>query len=160
RASSRARSETAAATTAESACHTPGSTGTALSEPGLQVIADAKRIGHDGERGVDRPTRREEAGVHHVEVVQLVRLAVHVECGRRGIVAEPDRAVLVRHAGERDALAQVEAPREQAFMTFMAMHAASGLLLHELFQLLDEASMSFLVVRAVVQHDTTLAIEG
>jgi hypothetical protein len=50
-------------------------------------------------------------------------------------VAEAHGAVLVRHAGQRDALAQVEAAGEQALVTLVAVYRALRLLLHELLQL-------------------------
>src|SRR5689334_15525017 len=58
-----------------------------------QVVADAERVGGDGEGRVHRRARAEEAAVDDVEVVEIVRLAVDVERGRLGVVAEPDRAV-------------------------------------------------------------------
>src|SRR5262245_6168537 len=48
----------------------------ALLEARLQVIADAECVGHDRQRRVHGPARREEAPVDDVEVVELVRLAV------------------------------------------------------------------------------------
>jgi hypothetical protein len=44
-----------------------------------QVLPHPDRVGHHGQRGVHRADAREEAGVHDVQVVQLVRLAVDVE---------------------------------------------------------------------------------
>ena len=45
-------------------------------EPLEQVVADAQRVGHRGQRRVHGARRREEARVDDVEVVELVRLAV------------------------------------------------------------------------------------
>ena len=44
-----------------------------------QVVADAQRVGHRGQRRVDGADAREEARVDDVEVVELVRPAVGVE---------------------------------------------------------------------------------
>src|SRR6476660_5771714 len=60
------------------------------------VIPDAQCVGDGGERRVHRADAREEAGVDDVEVVHLVRAAVHVERGARRVGAEPDRAGLGR----------------------------------------------------------------
>ena len=75
----------------------------------LQVVADPQRVGHDGERRVHRRRGREEAAVHHVEVVDLVRLAVRVE--RRGlrVAPEADRC----RSGARRRRAGCAAPRKR-----------------------------------------------
>ena len=65
----------------------PAASGETLAE----VIADAERVRHRGQPRVHRADAREEAGVDDVEVVELVRLAVHVEHRRLGIGAEPAR---------------------------------------------------------------------
>src|SRR2546430_12490265 len=51
-----------------------------------------------------------------VEVVDLVGAAADVQRGGPRIVAETDRAVLMGHTGERDALAEEEVPREEALV--------------------------------------------
>src|SRR5215475_8860967 len=45
-------------------------------EPDGDVISHAKGVGDDGQGRVDRRAGHEEARVHHVEVVQIVHLAV------------------------------------------------------------------------------------
>ena len=72
-------------------------------EPLPDVIADPERVRHDGEGRVHGTARGEEARVDDVEVVDLVGLAVDVEGRGLGIPAEAHGAVLMRHAGERDA---------------------------------------------------------
>src|SRR5262249_14194997 len=106
-------------------------------EPLEQVIPDAERVGHDRERRIHRSARHEEARVHHVEVVHFVCLAIHVESRGLGVVAEANRPILVRDSGQRDALSKIEAPREQAFVALVAMHATLRLLFHQALQLLD-----------------------
>ena len=66
--------------------------------PFEQVVAHAQRVGHDRQRRVHRAARREEAAVDDVEVVEIVGLAVGIERRRLRVVAEADRAVLMRHA--------------------------------------------------------------
>jgi GH15 family glucan-1,4-alpha-glucosidase len=50
-----------------------------LTDPLRHVLPHPDRVGHHGQRGVHRADAREEAAVHDVQVVQLVRLAVDVE---------------------------------------------------------------------------------
>src|SRR5438034_670522 len=95
-----------------------------------QVIADAQRVGYDGEPWIDRATRAKEACIDHVKIIQLVRFAVAIERARLRVVAEADGTVLVRHAGERDALAEIQIAREEALVAFVAVHGTLGLLLH------------------------------
>jgi hypothetical protein len=52
---------------------------TRLAEPRHQVIPNAKRIGHSGERRVHCSDAREETGVDDVKVVEFVCLAIGVE---------------------------------------------------------------------------------
>src|SRR5438132_10885022 len=110
-------------------------------EPALQVVADAERVGHDGQRRVHRGARRKEATVDHVEIVHLVSLAVGVE--RRGprVVAEPDRPVLVRDAGERDPLAQEKITREEALVAVVAVHATFRLPRPQALELRDQPAL-------------------
>src|SRR2546427_6931569 len=131
-----------------------------LLEPLEQVIPDAERVGHDRKRRVYRSARGEEARVHHVEVVHFVRLAVRVQ--RRGfrVVPEADRPVLVRDARQRDALAEIEVPREQAFVALVAVDATLGLLLHQALELLDQALVTLLIVRLVGEDDVAGPVEG
>ena len=60
-----------------------------------------------------------------------MRFAVAIERARLRVVSEPDGAVLVRHASERDALAEIQIAREQTFVALVAMDRALGLLLHK-----------------------------
>src|SRR5690348_17950943 len=101
-----------AATTSRLVNDTSGMAGHQLlslrdSEPPGDVVSDAQRVGDDGQRRVDRGAGAEEARVDHVQVVQLVHLAVQVE--RRGgrVGAEPDGAVLVRDRGDAEPPAEV-----------------------------------------------------
>src|SRR5213592_4180943 len=109
------------------------------------MVADPQRIGHDCESRVHRAARGKEAPVYDIEIVQLVRLAVAIERRRLRIVAEADRAVLVRHAGERHPLPDEEVARDQVMLAPQRIHQA--------LELRDQALVAFLVVRLVVQHD-------
>ena len=71
-----------------------------------QVIAHPQRVRDDGQSWIDRTAGTKEACIDNVEIIQLVRFAVAIERARLWIVAEADRAVLMRDAGERDALAE------------------------------------------------------
>src|SRR4051812_8162656 len=78
-------------------------------QPLGDVVADAKRVGDRGEGGVHGSDAREEARVDDVEVVDVVRLAVHVEHGAVRIGPEADGAGLVRGRADRHPLVQVDA---------------------------------------------------
>src|SRR5207248_9863847 len=129
------------------------------SESLAQMVGDAQRIRDDREPRVHGSGRGEEARLDDVEVVHLVRLAVHVECGGAGIPAEADGAVLVRHAGERNALPNVQIAREQPLVAAAPVDGAFALLAHELLELLDQPLVPFLVVRLVLEDDAALAID-
>jgi len=125
-----------------------------------QYIADAKRVRHDRERGIHRAARGEEAPVHHVQIVHLVRPAGPVERRTAGVVAEADGPVLVGHPREWNALADEQVAGEQALMALMAVHRAGTLLIHQLLELPDEPLVAFLVVRPIRQHDAAVPVEG
>src|SRR5205823_11891692 len=72
-----------------------------------EMIADAQGVRHDRQGGIDRRTGHKEAAVNDVEVIQIVRLAVHVQHGSRRVVAEADRAALMRDTRNGYLLAQV-----------------------------------------------------
>src|SRR5215471_9555013 len=78
-----------------------------------EVIAHTDRIGDRGERGVYRADADKEARVHHVEIVELVRLAVRVQDGALGIRAEAARSGLMRAAGDWDIGLHVEVARNE-----------------------------------------------
>src|SRR5277367_3790650 len=84
--------------------NSPFTRGTAvpLAQALEQVIADAQRVGDGGQRGVDGSDAGEEAGVHDVQVVEIVGLAVHVEDRSSGVGAETTGARLVSNAGDRN----------------------------------------------------------
>ena len=95
-----------------------------LPQPLDQMIAQPQSIGHHRQCRIDRGAGWEETGVGNVEVIHFMRPAIPVERGSLRIVAESDRTVLMRHAGERNALAHKKISREQALMAFMAVDAA------------------------------------
>src|SRR5215472_2758936 len=72
------------------------------------VFTDPDAVGDGGQSWIDRPDAREEAGVGDVQIVDFVRLAVHVENGCRRVRPESARACLVSAGRERDVHAHVE----------------------------------------------------
>jgi hypothetical protein len=78
-----------------------------------QMVADPQRIGDDRQGRVDSGARHEKAAVDDVEVVDLVRAAVDVECRALRVAAEADRAILVARAGNRQALSEIGILRQQ-----------------------------------------------
>src|SRR4030095_10655135 len=88
-------------------------------DPFDEVVADAERVGHRGERRIHGADAGEEAGVDDVQVVELMRLAVGVE--HRGLRVGPEAAGarLVRDAADADLVLHVEVPPDQV----MRVHA-------------------------------------
>src|SRR4051812_13631092 len=86
-----------------------------------QVLPDAQGIRHNGQPRIDRRARREKAAVHDVEIVDFVRLAIHIEGTRLGIMTEADRAVLVRDARQRDALPEEKVAGKETLVAVVAM---------------------------------------
>lgn len=64
------------------------------------MVADAEGVRHDRQGRVDRPAGHEEAAIHHIEIGQIVGLAVCVQHAGLGIVSETDRADLMGDAGK------------------------------------------------------------
>src|SRR5713226_5478451 len=124
------------------------------------MISDPECIGHDGQRGVNSSAGRKEAAVHDIKIVDLVGLAIRIQCGGLGITTEADRAVLVRYACKRDSVTYEQISREQTFVTLVAMNAAFGLLLHEDFELGKQTAVRFFVVWCVLQYDFAVAVNG
>ena len=60
------------------------------------MISDPECIRNNGQGRIHGAAGYEEAGVHHIEIVHIVRSAVHVEDRGLGIASEPDGAALVR----------------------------------------------------------------
>src|SRR5882724_5080781 len=79
-----------------------------LRQPLPQAVAHAQRVRHDGQPRVHSAGGREEARVHHVQVIDVVRFAVAIQRGRLRVRPESDRPVLVRNACERNPLAQIQ----------------------------------------------------
>src|SRR5215467_7472778 len=79
--------------------------GSQSTEAILQVVCDAQRIGDDRQGRIDRTAGGEKTRVHGVEVVQIVRSAVGIQYRALRILAETQGPVLMRHAGQRDSVA-------------------------------------------------------
>src|ERR1700694_5463096 len=98
------------------------------------MIAYTQSIGHDGQRRIDCGAGREEASVYDVNVIELVRLAVHIESRTFRIAPEPDRAVLVGHACQRNPLAGENVARKKALVAVVSVDAAAALLIEKFLQ--------------------------
>lgn len=127
-------------------------------KPLQQVIPNAECIGHDGQRRIDSRTRGEEATVHDVEIVEVVRLAVHVKRRSLRVGPEADRTVLVGYAGERNTLTDVKIPAKQPVMAVSAVDRAT-VVLQSLLQMPLEFVMSLLIVGRVAQNDLPITID-
>ncbi len=95
-----------------------------------EMIANSKGVGHDRQRRIHRSTGWKETSIHNVKIVEFVRFAIFIQSRCFRIAAETDRAVLMGHAGQRDAVSDKQVSREQALMTFMAVDTAFRLLPH------------------------------
>ncbi len=78
----------------------PSSPVASVSQPLPQVLTHPDCIGDGRERGVDRADAWEEAGVYHIEIVEFVGLAVHIEHGAGRVAAEATGARLMAHRRE------------------------------------------------------------
>ena len=92
-----------------------------LPHPLQKMVPNAKRIGHDRERGIHRAARREEAGIDDIEIVQLMRLAIEVEHRGPRVMAKARGAVLMRDPGQRNAAGNVGLQRNEVFLELNLM---------------------------------------
>src|SRR6185503_11083437 len=76
------------------------------------------------------------------------------------IGAEANRPVLMGDARQWNALADEQTASEHPLVTRMSMLRAVRLLLHEVFELLDQPFVAFLVVWRIAQLYVSFAIEG
>src|SRR5262249_40861843 len=83
----------------------------------LEVLGHPQSIRHNRQCGIHGPTRDKEATVNDVKIIEIVRLAIEVERGPPGDVAEPNGAALVRGASFCDALAEIKRSRKHIRMT-------------------------------------------
>src|SRR5215470_13268763 len=107
-----------------------------------KVIPDAQRIGHDGERGIHRAARREEAAVDDIKVIEFVGFAIRVQCRRLRVFAKSDGAVLVRDSCKRDTFANEEVAAEDPLMAGVAVHLAI-LMVEQILKLGFQALVAF-----------------
>src|SRR6516225_7639722 len=102
------------------------------------MLSHAQGIGHNRQRRVDGGAGREEAAVHDVQVVEIVRLTLNVQGRASRIVAETDRAVLMSDASERNLITKKQLTGEKALVTLVSVNTAGGLLFQQLLQLCDQ----------------------
>ena len=76
-----------------------------LIHPFQQMRPNPQGIRHDRQRRIYGGARWKEAAVNDVEIVDVVRFAMNIECGFVRIGAETDRAVLVGHSSKRNSVA-------------------------------------------------------
>ena len=91
------------------------------------VIADAQRVRDDRQGRVHRADRGHEAAVHHVEVVQVVGLAVHIEDRGGRVGPEAGCAGWVGRGGGVERLVQVKAADgHRVHHAELAQHSLEG----------------------------------
>ena len=93
--------------------------------PFQQVIAHAKRVGHDRQRRIYCAARAKEARINNVEIVELVCFAVSIQRAGLRIVAETHSSVLMGYTGERDPLTQIQIAGKNTFVTLMPVDGTS-----------------------------------
>ena len=121
-----------------------------LVHPFDQMVADAERVRHDRQRRIHGRARGEEAAVDDVQIVDLVRLAVDIQSRGFRVVPEANGPVLMRDAGQGNAVADEQIAREEPLVALVAVNWARGLLLHQLLQLAVQPLVALFVVRLVV----------
>ena len=70
-------------------------------QPFDQVITHPQGVGDGGEGWIHGADAGHEAGIHHIEVVELVGFAVQIQHGTGGIGTEAAGAGLVPHRRDR-----------------------------------------------------------
>src|SRR5215469_14438662 len=61
----------------------------------FEVIGDTQRVGDDGQRWINRAGRHHETAIGHIHVVEVMRLAVHIQHARPGVMTESHSATLM-----------------------------------------------------------------
>ena len=67
----------------------------------LEVVPHPNRIGNGGEGGIHRSDARKEAGIHDIEIVEVVGLAIDIQYRRSRIITKTASAGLMSHGGYR-----------------------------------------------------------
>src|SRR5215475_3108637 len=67
-----------------------------------EMLSHTNRVGHCGKRGVHRPDADEEAGVDHIQIVELMRFAVDIENRTFRVATETTGPGLMSHTSDGD----------------------------------------------------------
>jgi hypothetical protein len=89
-----------------------------------------------------------------------MRFTVTVQGAALWVIAKTHRAVLMRNSSEWDALAKIQVAGEKTFVALVPVNRASCLLLHQRFEFLNKALVSFFVIWLVLQNDFAVAIDS
>ena len=76
----------------------------------------AQCVRHDRQRRIDGAAGAEETAVDDVKIIDVVGFAIDVQGTGPRIVAEANRANLMRYPSQRNPLSDVDIASEQAFM--------------------------------------------
>ena len=116
------------------------------------MLSHSQRIGHDRQRRIHCAAGGEKTGIDDVKVVDFMRFAIGVERGSFGIMAEANRAVLMRHARKRNALPEKALQRDDVFHSFdLPQHG---------FEFGLQSFVPFFIVGLIGKHDLAVAIQG
>ncbi len=77
-----------------------------------EMVAHPNGVRHRSQSRVHRANAREETGVDHIQVIQLMRLAIDVEHRSFGVITEADRPCLVRHTAHINFIFHIEIARD------------------------------------------------
>src|SRR6516165_3055583 len=124
------------------------------------MVANAQGVGHDRERRVDRATRWEKTAVHNIEVIEIVRLAVHIERRSLGIAAKSNRAILMGDACKWNALTYEHAACKKPRVAIVSVVRTLRLLLQYPFELGDQPLVAFFIIGLIGKSDTAVAVDG
>ncbi len=116
------------------------------------MIADAQRIGNGRQRRIHRADAGKETRVHDVEIVEFVRLAVHVQHRIVRVGAEPAGAGLMRDTGDGNFFPEIKIIGNEVRMQVQMFE-------HGL-QLLAQPVERIEIAEFVVEPDFTPGIQG
>ena len=72
------------------------------------MVTDAQGVRHDRQRGIDRAAGHKETGIHDIQIVHVMCLAIDIQRGGGWVVPEAHRSALMCHTCQRDGAIQEE----------------------------------------------------
>src|SRR5215469_11308608 len=122
-------------------------------QPAPEMLSHSDGIGDGGERRVDRADAGEEAGIHYIEIIELMGLAVGIQHRGFGVAPEATRTCLVAATGDRYLVLHIEVARDQVVRVHTQMWQHG-------FQLVVELLACHLIIGRVAEGDPPCLIDG